>query len=140
MSESEFFVSTDAGLQDFNWIFARLVTSYWGGRYKSESLTKAIRSSLCFGFYRRIPSENGQKFTQVGFARVVTDGSLNSIVTDVYVEAMYRKKGFGSLLMRAVLAHPEVAPTICVLATRDHTTFYEKQGFLRLKAMKRDPL
>ncbi len=137
---SEFFVSTDPTLLEREWLLLRMCDTYWGkGFYTAESFRAACDGSLCFGIYRRLPTM-AEKITQVGFARVVTDSALTSVVTDVYVEDVYRNRGLGSTLMKAVLAHPRVAPTICVLATKDRASFYEKHGFERLKAMKKDPI
>ncbi len=122
---------------DHAWLFRVLGESYWGARLSKVQILKAIDASLCFSAFVQ---PEGQPESQIGFARVVTDGAIFSSVMDVIVEENRRFLGVGTTLMRAVVTHPLVAPTICILNTRDADKFYERFGFeRRLAVMKRDP-
>jgi GNAT superfamily N-acetyltransferase len=127
----EYFVSTEAGLLDVDFICAAIARSYWAPDRPRAVIEKTIRNSLCFGLYEK---RSGR---QVGFARVVTDGATVSWLGDVIVDERHRKKGLGKLLVSTVAAHPEVSCTSCLLATRDAHGLYQKFGFVRSEMMKR---
>lgn len=135
--KDEFVISTETQALNIPWVIARLKDSYWGAWLKPEQISEAIHNSLCFGMYRIV---DGKRKTQVGFARVVTDGVTFSSVMDVYIECGYRQKGLGSTLMKSVMAHPEISKTICVLSTKDAHRFYRKFGFANVSVMKHDPV
>lgn len=119
---------------DREWIVATLRASYWGGWLTEPQINQAIDASLCFGLYTR-----GIAPLQIGFARAVTDGATFSSVMDVIIREGWRRQGFGTALMEEVVRHPLVAPTICVLDTRNAHRFYAKLGFLWAgHVMKRD--
>jgi ribosomal protein S18 acetylase RimI-like enzyme len=120
---TEVFVSTDQSLLDRDWIIAAIQSSYWGGRFTEDQLLRAIETTLCFGIYTRTGCQ------QLGFARVLTDGITLSSVTDLIVREEHRRSGLGTMLMRSVLAHPRVSPTICVLQSRNAVGFYQRLGF-----------
>ena len=86
-------------------------------------------------------SIDGAHGTPVGFMRVVTDGAIFSSITDCFVVREWQRQGIGSKLLARALSHPEIAPTICILATRDAEKFYERFNFRRQLhgVMKRDP-
>ncbi len=130
-------ISTDNTLLDREWLIPALQSSYWGAWLKPEQIEAALESSLCFGMY--VLDDIG--LFQIGFARVVTDGVIFSAVMDVIVDPKFRGQGYGTALMQAVIEHPKVRNTICVLDTRDGDRFYSRLGFVRQRAiMKRDPI
>jgi len=118
-------ISADPALLNHAWVIHALRASYWGGDLTPLQVLRAIDRSLCFGAYVTNPRE------QVGYCRIVTDGVTFSTVTDLIVGEKWQHQGIGTALMRAALAHPEVAPTICVLQTRDATKFYTRLGFMK---------
>jgi ribosomal protein S18 acetylase RimI-like enzyme len=109
-------ISTDKTRLDLDWIVRQLQGSYWGGHFTELQICEAVGKSLCFGAY-----EDGK---QVGFVRCVTDGAIFSSVCDVIVQEDYRGKGIGSALMEAVVKHPEIAPTYCILRARTTAWFW----------------
>jgi GNAT superfamily N-acetyltransferase len=121
---SEVFISTDASLLDKEWVVDVIQSSYWGKRFTKDQLLRAIDTTLCFGVYMRTGNRQ-----QLGFARILTDGVTLSSVTDLIVREGHRRLGLGTLLMKSVLAHPRVSPTICVLQSRDAVEFYQRIGF-----------
>lgn len=115
-------ISTDPKLLDVHWVIRQLRGSYWGAHLKPSQIEAAIQKSLCFGAY-----VDGK---QVGLVRVVGDGSIFSSVTDVIVQEDMRNQGIGHSLMAAVVAHPEVNHTYCILRAREPAwLFYFRHDF-----------
>lgn len=132
----ELFVSTDPQLVDWEWLVEAVRRSYWGARLTREQILLAGMYSIIFGLYQR-----GEPARMIGFARVLSDMTIVSTVTDLFVDEVHRGNGYGKLIMEAVVAHPSVKPTICFLETKDARGFYAKFGF-RLcdqDVMQRDP-
>lgn len=134
--QAGFVISESFDDLDLDWVVSRIQSSYWGERLTRGKIVASCEGSLCFSLYRTI---DDRRRTQVGFARVVSDGQTFSSVMDVFVEAGYRNKGLGTMLMRHVIEHPAVKDTVCVIGTKDRATFYRKLGFAPIKAMQRDP-
>lgn len=109
-------------------------SSYWGGWQSEEQIRRAIHNSTVFGAYSITTG------AQLGFARVVSDHSSNSMITDVYVEDVHRRQGIGRRLMATVVEHASVAKTICVIRTRV-PEFYSRFNFVPIggDAMQRIP-
>lgn len=143
----DFFVSDDDALIDMPWVVKSIRSAYWGDWLTEDMIRKAARNSMCFGLYHRFVSipdpEQGiktqTKITQVGFARVVTDGTCFSWVCDVIIQEHLRRKGLGKFLMANIIKHPDVVGTICNLATRDAQDFYAQLGFVKGERMRRLP-
>lgn len=103
-------ISTDQSRLDQGWVVREIRASYWGGNFTPLQIIRAMQRSLCFGAY-----VDGK---QVGYVRIVTDGSLFSSVCDVIVQEDMRGKGVGTALMTAAMEHYEVARTMCILRAR----------------------
>jgi len=126
-----YFVSTDRGLLDLDFVCAALDGSYWAKGRPRGAVERSIASSLCFGVYEAASRR------QVGFARVVTDGATFSWLCDVIVDGAHRGRGLGKLLVSSAVAHPDVRDTMWLLGTRDAHGLYERFGFARAEMMKR---
>ncbi len=150
---SRLFISTDTELLDFPWLYKTLAAEYWGFDYTPEIVRRNALAALPFGVYVRhdaLGTYDGDNFAeekpswieQVAFARVITDRVSFSFVCDVVVEPRHRKSGIGTLLMQAVVGHPDVKGTISLLGTKDAWRFYEKFGYRACEqpTMQRDPL
>ncbi len=125
---------TDPSALDFPWLCRTLRATYWGAGWTDGRIRQAVEHSLIFGAYLQPDHQ------QIGFARVVTDRATFSSVMDVVVDPQHRRQGVGTALMKAVVAHPCVSGTVCVLDTRDMDPFYERFGFARKKTvMMRNP-
>ena len=120
-----FVLSTDPVRLQFEYIFRYLSQdSYWAKGLKRESLLRALQSSLCVGAYL------GQ--TQVGFARVLSDGARLSYLGDVFIDSAQRGRGLGKALVAFTLDQPCVRDAErCLLGTRDAHALYERFGFVR---------
>jgi GNAT superfamily N-acetyltransferase len=126
--EDEFEVSTDRARMNVDLIHAYLSdVSYWAQGISRERLTRALDHSLCFGVFERSGGE------QVGFARVTTDYATVAYLADVFVAPTARGQGLGKLLVRSVLAHPELQGLRrWLLATKDAHGLYTQVGFRSL--------
>lgn len=117
-------ISTEASLLDHDWLFRTLGASYWGRELTKIQLLRAIDNSLCFGVYVDNQAE------QIGFARVITDRAIVSTVTDLIVGEAWRRQGVGRKLVEAVISHPWVNHTTCVLQTKHARALYTAFGFV----------
>jgi GNAT superfamily N-acetyltransferase len=68
--------------------------------------------------------------SQVGFARVVSDGHTVSYLADVYVLEESRGRGFGLEVVRFAVDEPPFRDTKWLLHTRDMHALYAKLGFV----------
>lgn len=117
-------ISTDPSELNLSMIHRFLSTeSYWASGITRTVLQRALAHSLCFGGYLGP--------TQVAFARVVTDRATFAHLKDVFVLPEFRGRGFGTALIQAVMAHPDLLAVAFTLATDDAHTLYEKFGFAR---------
>jgi GNAT superfamily N-acetyltransferase len=116
-------ISTDRNRLDVAMIHDFLAHhSYWVPGVSRANVDKAIRHSLCFGVYA--------EERQVGFARIVTDYVRYAHLLDVFVLPDFRGRGISKLLMKTILAHPELR-TIAryTLGTQDAHGLYAQFGF-----------
>jgi GNAT superfamily N-acetyltransferase len=127
----DYSISDDKTLLDLEFVCAALAGSYWAPDRPRAVIEKSIRNSVCFGLYEKHTG------TQVGFARIVTDGATVAWLGDVIVDEAHRQKGLGKLLVSRVVELMEKNGTTCLLATRDAHGLYEKFGFARSELMKR---
>ena len=127
----DFTVSTNKSKLDLPLIHSYLSEqSYWAKGRSFEAVKTTIDNSLCFGLY-----ENDNN--QVGFARVVTDKAAFAYLMDVFILEEFRGKGLGKMLIKAVLAHPELQVKFFLLATEDAHKFYKQYGFKELTEVHR---
>lgn len=118
-------VSTDKNLLDVPFIQDFLKDIYWAAGRTIDEVQTTIDHSFCFGIYL-----DGK---QVGFARVITDYVVFAYVMDVFIAPGHRGKGYSSLLIKAMMAEPELQNVkIWRLATSDAHFLYKKFGFNEL--------
>jgi GNAT superfamily N-acetyltransferase len=136
--QGELLVSTSAILLDRNLIHEFLTTSYWSPGITREQVDRQIRhSTLGFGLYRTLPfkpvEKRGVPPKQIGFCRVVSDLARFAYLADVFIVEAEQRKGLGSFLLNAVVAHPELKGIRkWMLATQDAHGVYERLGFTAL--------
>jgi GNAT superfamily N-acetyltransferase len=122
MSSSEYDVSCDPDRIDVSMVHAFLRESYWAEGRSRETVERSIRNSLCFGVYAA-----GK---QIAFARVITDRAVFAYLADVFVLPAFRGRGVAKLLMRTILAHPDLQTLRAfTLGTRDAHGLYAQFGF-----------
>ena len=118
-------ISTARERLDVAMIHAFLTQSYWSPGIPRDLVERALAGSLNFGLYR-----GG---SQIGFARVVTDGATFAYFADVFVLAEYRGAGLATWLMTTALTHPALTGLRrYLLATRDMHALYARCGFVPL--------
>lgn len=71
----------------------------------------------------------------IGFCTALTDGVLCAFIPLLEVHREYRGKGIGTELVRAMLGHLDGLYSIDVVCDEDVAGFYERLGFLPLRAM-----
>ena len=98
-----------------------LGATHWAERRPPRVVEKLIEHSLCFSLIY------GQE--QAGFARVATDYTVFSWLSDLVVAHAHRGKGLGEWLLTCVLEHPAIAHTQFLLQTSDAHGLYERHGF-----------
>jgi GNAT superfamily N-acetyltransferase len=132
MMDNDFYVSTDNGLLDIDFIHRFLTEeSHWGRDKTVDEVLRNVEDSLCFGLY-------DLAHTQVGFGRVVTDFRGSAYIMDVFIGKSQRGKGLGKMLMEYILKCPELGLVLnWELKSRDAQGFYEKLGFLRVPGTER---
>lgn len=123
--QGEFEVDTDRRRLDAETIWNYLTRSYWAEGVTRSIVEASFRESLNFGLYRGTE--------QIGFARVVTDRATFAWLCDVFVLDAYQGGGLGKLLLRSVMAHPDLQDLRrWMLATRDAHGLYSGAGFTTL--------
>jgi GNAT superfamily N-acetyltransferase len=115
-------VSCDRARIDVSLVHGFLRESYWAEGRTREIVERSIENSLCFGVYAADQ--------QIAFARVISDRAVFAYLADVFVIPEYRGRGVAKLLMRAILAHPELQNLRSfLLGTRDAHGLYAQFGF-----------
>jgi len=117
----KFIVSDDRTMVNVRIVTKLLGDTYWGHRRPLHVVEHLIGNSLCFSMF----SGGGQ----IGFARLVTDRTVFSWLSDLVIEESFRGKGLGRWFMECILNHPDVAGTQFVLQTRSAHRLYEQFGF-----------
>ncbi|HEX8876895.1 MAG TPA: GNAT family N-acetyltransferase [Phycisphaerales bacterium] len=132
MDSARYIVSSDKARLDVDVIYGFLSTCYWSPGIARARVERAIAHSLCWGVYDTAHKQRGPEggWSQVGFARVVTDQASFAYLCDVFVLEAHRGAGLGKLLMRAIVAEPAIRGVRCfALKTRDAHGLYQQFGF-----------
>lgn len=129
----EFIISDDPRRVNIDVVAGLLAKTYWGHKRTRQVVEKLIPNSFCFCLLR--------KEKQIGFARVVTDFTVFSWLSDLVIDDNYRGRGLGRWFLTCILNHPEIAGTQFVLQTTHAHDLYKKYGFSESgKIMTRLPL
>jgi GNAT superfamily N-acetyltransferase len=117
----EFRVVDDPAEINIEVVSRLLAETYWGHRRPRAIIEKLIQNSLCFSLF--------SNHEQVGFARVATDYTVFSWLSDLVIADAYRNQGLGEWMLDCILKHPSISETQFVLQTRSAYGLYEKFGF-----------
>jgi GNAT superfamily N-acetyltransferase len=96
--------------------------AYWVRGRDRDTIERLVRESA-----RVIGAYRGDE--QVGFARVVSDGSSMAWLGDVFVIEGHRGHGLGVELVREAVEHPDHRDLVWFLNTRDAHGLYTRFGF-----------
>jgi GNAT superfamily N-acetyltransferase len=116
-----FILTDERGRVNLDTVARLLAGTHWGYRRPRPVVERLIENSLCFSLFRNTE--------QVGFARVVTDHSVFSWLSDLVISPELRGQGLGKWLLQCILDHPAISGTQFVLQTRDAHRLYESFGF-----------
>jgi GNAT superfamily N-acetyltransferase len=118
-------ITTDKSRLDLGMIHHFLYTSaHWAIGRPMQIVRKSIENSLCFGVY------DGE--SQVGFARMVTDGATVGWICDMFILPAYRCNGLGRWLVECMMEHPDIQGLRRILLnTRDAHDLYTKYANFR---------
>ena len=118
-------VSTDKSKLDILFLQDFLKDVYWTAGRTLEEVQTTVDASFCFGIYL--------EEKQIGFCRVITDYVVFAYVMDVFIDEIYRGKGYSSILINAMMTEPQLQQVkIWRLATSDAHFLYQKFGFTSL--------
>jgi GNAT superfamily N-acetyltransferase len=113
----------DRGRVDVDMVYRYLSKeAYWVRGRDRATIERLVRESTrVMGVYL------GDQ--QVGFARVISDGTSVAWLGDVFVLAEHRGKGLGEELVREAVEFPDHRDVQWYLNTRDAHALYAKFGF-----------
>jgi GNAT superfamily N-acetyltransferase len=106
---------------DIDVVSRLLAETHWGIRRPRHVVEQLIEKSLCLSLF--------SADEQIGFARVATDYTVFSWLSDLVIADAYRGQGLGEWLLVCVLEHPAIRQTQFVLQTSTAHGLYEKFGF-----------
>ncbi len=117
----EFVICDERSSVDVELVAQWLAQTHWGYRRPPTVVASLVEHSLCFSLLL--------DDRYIGFARVVTDRTVFSWLSDLFVCTEFRGRGLGEWLIDCIIQHPHVADTQVVLQTSDAWGLYEKFGF-----------
>ena len=116
-------VDDDRGRVDVDMVYRYLSEeAYWVPGRDRATIERLVREST-----RVIGVYLGDQ--QVGFARVISDGTSVAWLGDVFVLAEHRGKGLGEELVREAVEHPIIATSSGTSTRATRTRLYAKFGF-----------
>jgi GNAT superfamily N-acetyltransferase len=95
--------------------------THWAKNRPKEVIEETIKNSFCIAVYHC--------GMQIGFARIITDFAVYSLILDVIIDEKYRGKGLGKKLVEFITNHPRLKNTSLVLWTKNAEKLYKKYGF-----------
>jgi len=117
----EYLFTDDDKKKNLNEVCNLLGQSHWAKNRPLGVIEKTIETSLCFSIYHND--------VQIGFARVVSDYAVYSMILDVIIDEKYRGQGLATKLIDFINNHPRLKGTNKVLWTKNAKDFYLKCGF-----------
>lgn len=115
-------ITTDRKQFDIEAIHQYLTRSTWAAGIDVDTVRESIDNSLCFGLF--------EGDTQIGFARLVTDGVTFGYLCDVYILEAWQQQKLGRWLLECCQSHPVMARLRRImLVTSSAPWLYEKVGY-----------
>ena len=119
--QDEYLFTDDDEKIDLKEVCNLLRQSHWANKRPLAIIAKTIETSLCFSIYH-----NDEL---IGFARVVSDYAVYSLILDVIIDEKYRRQGLATKLIDFINNHPKLKETNKVLWTRNAKDLYLQCGF-----------
>lgn len=120
---SDYIISKDKSLLQFEQISEMLWKTYWAENRPEEIIRESIENSICYSvFYKDI---------QIGFARVITDYATAYYICDVVINEVHRGKGLGKRLIETIINDSALKSLFGMLITKDAHNLYEQYGFIK---------
>jgi len=119
--QDEYLFTDDNKKINLNELCNLLRQSHWAKNRPIGVIEKTIETSLCFSIYHND--------MQIGFARVVGDYAVYSLILDVIIDGKYRGIGLATKLIGFINNHPRLKGTNKVLWTKNAKDLYLKCGF-----------
>jgi GNAT superfamily N-acetyltransferase len=119
--QDEYLFTDDDKKIDLKEVYNLLRQSHCANKRTIAIIEKTIETSLCFSIYH-----NG---VQIGFARVVSDYAVYSLILDVIIDEKYRGQGLATKLIDFINNHPRLKETNKVLWTRNAKDLYLQCGY-----------
>ncbi|OBR90353.1 hypothetical protein CLRAG_35310 [Clostridium ragsdalei P11] len=119
--DGEYILTDDVDKIKLEGVCNLLWQSHWAKNRPAEVIAKTIEHSLCFAIYH--------KGKQIGFARVVSDYAVYSLILDVIIDEKYRRRGLGKKLIEFINNYPAIKDTSKFLWTKYAEKLYLKCGF-----------
>ena len=108
--------------------FALFESTGWNEAYRldADALAGAIDAS-----WYRVSAYDGDRL--VGFGRVISDGRVHALIVDLIVDAGWRRRHLGSLILERLVDRclEHGIRDVQLFCARDMAPFYEKNGFER---------
>jgi GNAT superfamily N-acetyltransferase len=95
----------------------------WWPERDLDGIAEVVRSGVSVGAW------DGERL--IAFARAISDGRYRAYVEDVVVDAAYRGRGVGNLLMEALVTALDGVDIVSLFCEPDRARFYEGHGFKR---------
>ena len=119
--QENFRIVDDSAEVDIEVVSRLLAETHWGHRRPRAISEKLVRTSLCVSLF--------SYHKQVGFARVATDYTVFSWLSDLVIAEAYRNQGLGAWMLGCIVKHPSISETQFVLQTSSAYELYERFGF-----------
>jgi len=74
-----------------------------------------------------------EKDTMIGFGRIVGDGGITYIISDIMVDPEFQHRGYGKVIMHEIdtylTQHTDEYAYVCLIAKKPADKLYEQFGF-----------
>lgn len=121
LKRGKYLITDDKAKICLDTVHKLLKQSHWAKDRPYEIIARSIEASLCFSIF--------YEDAQIGFARVVSDYAVYSLILDVIIDEKYRGNGLGKELVAFINNYPSIKNTSKVLWTKHAEDLYLKCGF-----------
>lgn len=109
-------------------LLALFAQTSWANQRDHASVTKMLISddlTVCLREANKL----------IGFGRIISDGCFRGILDDIIVDAAFRGKGYGSVIIRELLELGKDLEEIFLNANYNALDYYTKFGFVKFNGL-----